>query len=197
MHASACSSASIRCRGPMAAAAAAASGCRSWRRSPACMAGARNCRNAKAAAASPWCRCRANRCAGGAWGRTRAGHGWPAPARSVLDDWTERRVLPHVPAALPGTDFIHASPARHRRHRWRAHALAILDMEHGDGRQGSRTARQRRARAMNGLRLGLKAAVVLALTLAILIPLLMIRGTIQERQQYRAAAVRDIGASFG
>lgn len=49
----------------------------------------------------------------------------------------------------------------------------------------------------NSLRLGVKAAVVLALTLAILVPLLMIRGTIQERQQYRDAAVRDIGASFG
>ena len=50
---------------------------------------------------------------------------------------------------------------------------------------------------MNGLRLGVKAAMVLALTLAILIPLMMIRGTIQERQQYRDEAVRKVGASFG
>lgn len=50
---------------------------------------------------------------------------------------------------------------------------------------------------MNSLRLGVKAAMVLALTLAILIPLLMIRGTIQERQQYRDDAVRKVGASFG
>lgn len=47
------------------------------------------------------------------------------------------------------------------------------------------------------MRLMLKAAVVLALTLAILIPLQMIRGTIHERQQYREQAVRRIGANYG
>ena len=39
--------------------------------------------------------------------------------------------------------------------------------------------------------------MVVLLTLAILIPLQLIRGTIHERQQYREQAVRDIGASYG
>lgn len=47
------------------------------------------------------------------------------------------------------------------------------------------------------MRLAFKAALMVMLTLAILIPLQMIRGTIHERQQYREAAVREIGASFG
>lgn len=47
------------------------------------------------------------------------------------------------------------------------------------------------------MRLGLKMAMVVALTLAILVPLLMIRGTIQERQQYRDQAVADVAANFG
>ncbi len=47
------------------------------------------------------------------------------------------------------------------------------------------------------MRLGLKTLMVVALTLAILVPLLMIRGTIQERQSYRDEAVRDIAANFG
>ena len=38
-----------------------------------------------------------------------------------------------------------------------------------------------------------RSGLVLALTLAILIPLMMIRGTIQERQQYRDEAVRKVG----
>ena len=47
------------------------------------------------------------------------------------------------------------------------------------------------------MRLAFKAGMVLLLTLAILIPLQMIRGTIHERQRYREQAVRDIGASYG
>jgi len=47
------------------------------------------------------------------------------------------------------------------------------------------------------MRLAFKAGMVVLLTLAILIPLQLIRGTIHERQRYREQAVRDIGASFG
>ena len=47
------------------------------------------------------------------------------------------------------------------------------------------------------MRLAFKAGMVVLLTLAILIPLQLIRGTIHERQQYREQAVRDIGASYG
>jgi inner membrane protein len=46
------------------------------------------------------------------------------------------------------------------------------------------------------MRLGLKILMVLGLTLAILLPLTMIRGTINERQAYRAEAVRSIAESF-
>ena len=47
------------------------------------------------------------------------------------------------------------------------------------------------------MRLAFKAGMVVLLTLAILIPLQLIRGTIHERQAYREHAVRDIGASYG
>lgn len=47
------------------------------------------------------------------------------------------------------------------------------------------------------MRLAFKAGMVVVLTLAILIPLQMIRGVIHERQRYREQVVRDIGASFG
>lgn len=47
------------------------------------------------------------------------------------------------------------------------------------------------------MRLAFKAGMVVLLTLAILIPLQLIRGTIHERQAYREQAVRDIGASYG
>ena len=47
------------------------------------------------------------------------------------------------------------------------------------------------------MRLAFKAAMVVVLTLVILIPLQMVRGTIQERQQFRETAVRDIGANYG
>lgn len=47
------------------------------------------------------------------------------------------------------------------------------------------------------MRLAFKCGMVVLLTLAILIPLQMIRGTIHERQQYREQAIRDVGASFG
>ncbi|MFT4179241.1 MAG: cell envelope integrity protein CreD [Thermomonas sp.] len=47
------------------------------------------------------------------------------------------------------------------------------------------------------MRLAFKVAMVVILTLAILIPLSMIRGVIHDRQQYRDQAVRDIGASYG
>ena len=46
------------------------------------------------------------------------------------------------------------------------------------------------------MRLGLKVLMVIGLTLAILVPLLMIRGTIQERQQYRQEAVQSIARSY-
>ena len=45
------------------------------------------------------------------------------------------------------------------------------------------------------MRLSLKLLLVLAMSLAILVPLTMIRGTIQERQAYRQQAVADIAAS--
>ena len=41
------------------------------------------------------------------------------------------------------------------------------------------------------MRLAFKVAMVVVLTLAILIPLSMIRGTVHERQRYRDEAVRD------
>ncbi len=47
------------------------------------------------------------------------------------------------------------------------------------------------------MRLAFKMAMVLVLTLAILIPLQMVRGVIHDRQQYREMAVRDIAASYG
>ena len=47
------------------------------------------------------------------------------------------------------------------------------------------------------MRLAFKAIMVVVLTLAILVPLTMVRGTIGERQQYRADAVHKVGASFG
>ena len=46
------------------------------------------------------------------------------------------------------------------------------------------------------MRLFLKIGFVVAMTLAILIPLLMIRGVIQDRQMYRAQAVSDIARSY-
>ena len=49
---------------------------------------------------------------------------------------------------------------------------------------------------MGSVRLGVKIAVVLILVLAILVPLSMIRGTISERQRYRAQAVEAVTRSF-
>jgi inner membrane protein len=46
------------------------------------------------------------------------------------------------------------------------------------------------------MRLGLKILLVLAMTLAILLPLTMIRGTINERQLYRSQAVDSIARSY-
>jgi inner membrane protein len=46
------------------------------------------------------------------------------------------------------------------------------------------------------MRLGLKVLMVIGLTLAILVPLLMIRGTIHERQVYREQAVDSIARSY-
>lgn len=46
------------------------------------------------------------------------------------------------------------------------------------------------------MRLGLKVLLVIGLTLAILVPLLMIRGTIHERQIYREQAVESIARSY-
>jgi inner membrane protein len=47
------------------------------------------------------------------------------------------------------------------------------------------------------MRLGLKMMMVVALTLAILVPLMLIFGTIQERQRYRDQVVQDVAANFG
>ena len=49
---------------------------------------------------------------------------------------------------------------------------------------------------MSNVRLGAKIAVVLVLVLAILLPLSMIRGTIAERQRFRAQAVEAVTRSF-
>lgn len=46
------------------------------------------------------------------------------------------------------------------------------------------------------MRLWLKIVLVLGMTLAILAPLLMVRGVIHERQQYRAQAVAEIARSY-
>lgn len=46
------------------------------------------------------------------------------------------------------------------------------------------------------MQLWLKVLLVLGMTLAILVPLTMIRGTIHERQNYRAQAVADIARSY-
>ncbi|HEY0504462.1 MAG TPA: cell envelope integrity protein CreD [Lysobacter sp.] len=46
------------------------------------------------------------------------------------------------------------------------------------------------------MRLALKIAIVAVMTLAILIPLLMIRGVIHDRERYRAQAVADVGRSY-
>ena len=45
------------------------------------------------------------------------------------------------------------------------------------------------------MRLGLKILMVLAMTLAILVPLTMIRGIIHERESYRAEAVASVARS--
>ena len=47
------------------------------------------------------------------------------------------------------------------------------------------------------MRLGLKFALVIGMALAILVPLLMIRGAIAERQGYRNAVVADVATHFG
>lgn len=47
------------------------------------------------------------------------------------------------------------------------------------------------------MRLWLKILMVAGMTLAILVPLAMIRGVIGERQAWRADAVRDVAANFG
>ena len=46
------------------------------------------------------------------------------------------------------------------------------------------------------MRLAVKFAIVFVLTLAILLPLAMIRGTITERQQYRRQAVEEVTRSY-
>ena len=47
------------------------------------------------------------------------------------------------------------------------------------------------------MKLWLKIAMVGAMTLAILVPLMMVRGVISERQRYRDEAVADIAANIG
>ncbi len=80
------------------------------------------------------------------------------------------------------------SPPLHRRHRVRAHPRASIDAKPASVAGGSG--------AMGSVRLGVKIAVVLVLVLAILVPLSMIRGTIAERQRYRAQAVEAVTRSF-
>lgn len=46
------------------------------------------------------------------------------------------------------------------------------------------------------MRLWLKIVLVLGMTLAILVPLLMVRGVIHERQRYRAQAVAELARSY-
>ena len=46
------------------------------------------------------------------------------------------------------------------------------------------------------MRLSIKMLLVLGLTLAILVPLQMVRGVIQDRQMYRAQVVQSIGRSY-
>lgn len=46
------------------------------------------------------------------------------------------------------------------------------------------------------MRAGYKFLVILGLTIALLIPVTMIRGTVQERQSYRAEAVREVQQSI-
>ena len=47
------------------------------------------------------------------------------------------------------------------------------------------------------MRLWMKMIVVFGMTLAILVPLAMVRGVVHERQQYRQQVVRDVAASHG
>lgn len=47
------------------------------------------------------------------------------------------------------------------------------------------------------MRLWVKILMVAAMTIAILVPLAMVRGVIQERQQRRAEVVADVAASYG
>lgn len=47
------------------------------------------------------------------------------------------------------------------------------------------------------MRLGLKMLMVAGLTVLIMVPLMMILGTIQERQRYRDQAIQDVAANFG
>ena len=74
-----------------------------------------------------------------------------------------------------GDDFTAASPSRHRPHAG--------PREHARTRTGG-----------VAMRLALKFTIVFLLTLAILVPLAMIRGTISERQQYRQQAVDELSA---
>ncbi|KGM57143.1 hypothetical protein N799_14215 [Lysobacter arseniciresistens ZS79] len=47
------------------------------------------------------------------------------------------------------------------------------------------------------VRLWMKMVVVIGMTLAILVPLAMVRGVVHERQEYRQQVVRDVAASHG
>jgi inner membrane protein len=73
--------------------------------------------------------------------------------------------------------FTVASPRLHRAIAFAAHAAAVIPTE-------------------SAMKLALKILMVLGLTLAILVPLSMIRGTIHERQAYRNEAVNAIAASY-
>src|SRR3546814_5470120 len=69
--------------------------------------------------------------------------------------------------------FTVTSPSRHRPAARGSHRSALTTT------RGSK------------MRLGFKIVMVLGLTLAILVPLTMIRGVIHEREGYRAEAVRS------
>src|SRR3546814_1361093 len=73
--------------------------------------------------------------------------------------------------------FTAASPSRHRPAARGSHRSALTTT------RGSK------------MRLGFKIVMVLGLTLAILVPLTMIRGVIHEREGYRAEAVAKVARS--
>src|SRR5690554_3711928 len=90
-------------------------------------------------------------------------------------------------ARLPGSDCRRpdgprASHSPHRRPAVRTHTGAKLPAVSKGGR---------------AMRLWVKILMVAAMTIAILVPLTLVRGVIDERQARRAEAVTSIAASYG